>query len=86
MDSRNEIDLSSGIWDNSAVGKAKLGHGGARPGAGRKRVVQEPERMAVDFERSDLEALRALADEREISVGALVRRAVSHYRRRTKRG
>jgi hypothetical protein len=42
--------------------------------------------MAVDFERSDLEALRALADEREISVAALVRRAVSHYLRRTKRG
>jgi hypothetical protein len=61
------------------------GRGGARRGAGRKRIVQDPQRIAVDFERMDLEALRGLADRRETSIADLVRRAVSQYLRRTER-
>ena len=58
------------------------GRGGARPGAGRPRLVQEPARIAVDFEKSDLEALRMLAGRRRTSIADLVRRAVSQYLRR----
>jgi hypothetical protein len=66
--------------------KASTGRGGARPGAGRPRTVQEPARIAVDFEKPDLEALRALAERRGTSIAELVRRAVSQYLRRAGRG
>lgn len=65
--------------------RKRWGHGGARPGAGRKRLVSEPDRIAVDFEKPDLDALRALAKERGTSVADLVRRAVSQYLARTRR-
>jgi hypothetical protein len=61
------------------------GPGGARPGAGRKRVVADPERIAVDLEKPDLDALRALADERGTSVADLIRRAVGAFLKRSKR-
>jgi len=60
--------------------------GGKRPGAGRPRVVKDPERIGVDFERSDFEALRELAERRGTSVSDLIRRAVSQYVKRAKRG
>ena len=49
---------------------------------GRKRIVQDPERIAVDLEKPDLKSLRKLAERRETSVAALIRRAVSQYLRR----
>ena len=55
-------------------------------GAGRKRIVQDPERIAVDLERPDLDAMRALAEKRSTSVADLIRRAVSAYLGRSKRG
>ena len=61
------------------------GRGGARPGAGRKRIVQSPERIAVDLEKPDLDALRDLAEARETSVADLIRRAVSQFLGRTGR-
>ncbi len=88
MTSRNEIDISSEFSDNPPVvarGR-KSGWGGARPGAGRKRIVKEPERIAVDFEKPDLDALRALAERRGNSVADLIRRAVGQYLKRARRG
>ena len=61
------------------------GRGGARPGAGRKRIVQDPERIAVDLEKPDLNALRDIAADRGTSVAELIRRAVTQYLRRTMR-
>ena len=61
------------------------GPGGARPGAGRKRIVQDPERIAVDLEKPDLDALRSLALDRETSVADLIRRAVKQLLRRAGR-
>ena len=43
-----------------AVAK-RPGHGGARPGAGRKRSLQDPRQIAIDLERLDLEALTEIA-------------------------
>ncbi len=59
--------------------RKKLGHGGPRPGAGRKRVVQEPERIAVDMERPQVDRMRQLAAERGVSFAALVREAVDRF-------
>ena len=61
------------------------GRGGVRPGAGRKRIVQNPERIAVDLEKPDLDALRELAQQRETSVADLIRRAVAQFLRRARR-
>ncbi len=66
-------------------GKKSTGRGGFRPGAGRPRVVQEPERIAVDLEQPQLDALRELASERGTSVADLIRRAVSQYLKRARR-
>ena len=65
--------------------KKGAGRGGFRPGAGRPRVVQEPERIAVDLEQPQLDALRDLASERGTSVADLIRRAVSQYLKRARR-
>jgi hypothetical protein len=73
------------LWPMAARHQRK-GRGGAREGAGRKRIVQDPERIAVDLERSDLDAMRTLAEKRSTSVAALIRRAVSAYLGRSKRG
>ena len=66
--------------------KRRTGWGGKRTGAGRGRIVQNPERIAVDLEKPDLDALRDLATDRKTSVADLVRRAVSQFLRRAKRG
>jgi hypothetical protein len=76
--------ITATLWPVAVKHRSK-GPGGAREGAGRKRVVQDPERIAVDLERSDLDAMRALAEKRETSVAALIRRAVSAYLGRSRR-
>ncbi len=77
--------MSSAILLSVAGRERKSSWGGARPGAGRPRIVEEPERIAVDFEKPDLEALRELAERRETSVADLIRRAVAQYLRRAGR-
>ena len=66
----------------SEVTARKPGRGGARLGAGRPREVEDPVRLAVDFERIDVDALRAIAERRGVSVARLVRTAVAAYVRR----
>jgi len=65
--------------------RSSSGRGGWREGAGRKRVVQDPERIAVDLERPDLDALRAIGVERETSVANLIRLAVAQFLKRARR-
>ena len=72
--------------DGVEEAEKNAGWGGSRPGAGRPRIVQDAERMAVDFEKPDLDALRALAARRGTSVADLIRRAVSQYLRRAGKG
>jgi len=62
-----------------------MGRGGWRPGAGRKRIVREPARLAIDFERADMDELVRLADERGASVASLIREAVAAYLARRRR-
>ena len=81
------IDISYSLAYNHGVGgmRRRKGRGGARPGAGRKRIVQKPARIAVDFEEEQMEALRGLAKRRGMSIAALVRTAVAQYIRRSGR-
>jgi hypothetical protein len=65
--------------------KVKGKVGGWRPGAGRPREVQDPVRLAIDFERPDTEALSDLAAERSESVAATLRRIVHGYLKRSGR-
>jgi hypothetical protein len=62
-----------------------MGWGGRRPGAGRKPTFNDHVDRTVRFERTDLEALEALAAERGASVGELIREAVSRYLARVRR-
>lgn len=59
--------------------------GGWRPGAGRKREIQNPVQVTIDFERPDRDALAEHAAERGESMSAAVRRIVGAYLRRQRR-
>jgi hypothetical protein len=87
VSAKKTLDVSRITSDSPTVTgrERKAGHGGARRGAGRKRIVQEPERIAVDVEKPDLDALRELAERRGTSVADLIRRAVAQYLRRAGR-
>ena len=52
---------------------------------GRPRLVENPHRLAVDFEADDVEALEDLANRRRVSVAQLLRDAVRQYLRRHQR-
>ena len=82
---RFALDLSRDGGDNVCVAAKRKGPGGSRPGAGRKRIVVDPERIAVDLEKPDLDALRVLAEKRGSSVASLIRRAVVAYLKRAGR-
>ncbi len=82
---RLTLDISNEVGDNACVAAKRKGPGGSRPGAGRKRIVVDPERIAVDLEKPDLDALRVLAEDRGTSVAALIRRAVVAYLKRAGR-
>ena len=59
--------------------KTKGTRGGWRPGAGRKPVLADPVSFTGDIERTDMNALEAIAEERAVSVASLVRNAVAAY-------
>jgi hypothetical protein len=59
--------------------------GGRRAGAGRKPTLREPVSFTGDLEQSDLQALAEIAEQRGVSVAALVRAAVAAYLKRQRR-
>ncbi len=60
----------------------KPAHGGRREGAGRKAEFEDRVRFTLDLERADLDALKALAGEREVSTASLFRKALHTLLRR----
>jgi hypothetical protein len=67
------------------VRKPKGKHGGKRPGAGRPPTLKDPVRFLVTFERTEIDALEVIAQERDQSIASLVRSAVTAYLRRRRR-
>jgi len=65
--------------------RRKGSRGGARPGAGRKPVLRDRVGLTVQFDGSVYERLADLAEEREESIGSLVREAVAAYLTRRRR-
>jgi hypothetical protein len=68
-----------------AARKRKSTWGGARPGAGRKPVLENPRSVTFDVEEPDLEALKAISEDRGIPVAEAIRRAIRAYLRRYRR-
>ena len=60
----------------------KAGRGGRREGAGRKAEFEDRVRFTLDLERADLDALKTLAAEREVSTASLFRKALQTLLRR----
>jgi len=59
---------------------AKKGkHGGFRPGSGRKRILNNPKAIKVSLDGETHDRLTEAAQEREISIGALVREAIEKH-------
>ena len=56
--------------------------GGRRLGAGRKMVAKDPVRLAINLEREDLEALKAKAKDKGISMAEFIRRALHRLAKR----
>ena len=55
------------------------------PGAGRKPSLEDPVSVTVDVEKPQIEALQEIANEREVSVAALIREAIKMHLRRRRR-
>jgi hypothetical protein len=80
---QNQLDVP---YDGSvAAQKTKGTRGGWRPGAGRKPTLRDPVSFTGDIERTDMDALEAIAEERAVSVASLVRKAVVAYVKRQRR-
>ncbi len=67
------------------IRKSKGKRGGKRPGAGRPPTLKDPVRFIMSFERTEIEALEEIAQERDQSIASLVRSAVTAYLRRRRR-
>ncbi len=67
------------------VRKSMGKRGGKRPGAGRPPTLNDPVRFIMTIERSEIDALEAIARERGQSIASLVRSAVTAYLRRRRR-
>ncbi len=57
----------------------------ARTRGGRRRIVKDPVRFTVDYERRDFEAAEDLADERGVSVATVIREALRAYLSKARR-
>ena len=64
------------------IRKSKGKRGGKRPGAGRPPTLKDPVRFILSIERTEIEALEEIAQERDQSIASLVRSAVTAYLRR----
>jgi predicted DNA-binding ribbon-helix-helix protein len=56
-----------------AARKRAIGRGG------RRRIVRDPVRLSVDYEREDFDELEAIARDRQTSVASIIRQAVRDY-------
>ena len=73
--------------DYYACVAAKKGrHGGSRPGSGRKPILSDPKAIKVSLDSETYDHLAEVAEQRETSIGALVRDAIEkHFPKRQRR-
>jgi hypothetical protein len=64
----------------------KSKHGGRRPGAGRPPELVDPVRFTLDIDGADFSGVKALASERGVSKGTVVREAIRAYVVRRRKG
>ena len=68
------------------VAARKSGHGGPRPGSGRKPILKDRKSIKVSLDGSTYDRLAEAAERRDTSIGALVREAVeAHLSKRGRR-
>jgi hypothetical protein len=74
------------IYTAPVAGRRKKGtRGGRRPGAGRKGFLKDAASFTGDFEKAQMDALQAMAEERGVSVAQLVRDAIQAFLKRRNR-
>ncbi len=61
------------------VAKKKSTRGGKRPGAGRKPILRDRVALTVHVDGEQYDQLAELADEKEQSLGSVVREAITAY-------
>jgi hypothetical protein len=59
--------------------KKRSRRGGAREGAGRKPTLKDRAGLSVQLDGDAFDRLAAIAEEREVSMGSLVREAIAQY-------
>ena len=79
-------ELSIDDYNQEVAAKKKTTWGGKRLRAGRKPTLKDPVGFALEIEKPEMDVLRGIAKERGVSVASLVRRAVSAYVKRQKKG
>ena len=72
-DSRIELSYTK------IMASKKATRGGYRPGSGRKPILKDPKSIKVSLDRATYDRLAEAAEERETSIGSLVREAVGAY-------
>jgi hypothetical protein len=77
MMSYNSLGMDGGV--TVAGRKKKSRRGGAREGAGRKPTLKDRAGLSVQLDGDSFDRLAAIAEEREVSMGSLVREAVAQY-------
>ena len=65
--------------------KSRNGRGGARPGAGAKKIIRDRVMRSVSFERSQMKKVERIAKDEGLSFAAVVRRAVDAYLKRRRK-
>lgn len=77
----NSSEIGSDIM---APRRKTSGRGGSRPGAGRKPELEEAVSVTLHLERPQIDHLRKIADEEDVSVASLIRAAVNRFLARRK--
>ena len=84
--SRFQVVFSDTICDSPIMAmQRKSGRGGARPGAGRPAIMQEPTPFTVTIDRADYDALAQIAGRRGVTLATVVRDVLQRYARRQRR-
>jgi hypothetical protein len=68
------------------VTKKKSTRGGSRPGAGRKPILRDRVGLTVHVDGEQYDQLAKMAEEKQQSLGSLVREAITTYLKRRKKG